>query len=202
MDFVRSHWYIFAGLAVLLLYMTQRSGSSGATVQQIGGAQDPTALQAEIDQNQLASDAQKLGFVSSLLQLDFATKQQAIDDANTKLQIAANTDIAKTNAQYNANIANSQYNAQQYSANLQYQQALAAMNAQQQALQRQQHSQNLNTILGRRLFGLGGQILPGVLGNVFGNSSNDPFGGFGGIGIGGGGWGGLGNWGGGWGLLI
>ncbi len=188
MDFVKQYWWIFAGLLVLVLFMSKGRAASGGgvNVSQIGGGNDAAYLQATA-----ADQSQRFGLISSLLSWDLSGRQLASGERLTVASLASQERIAETNADAAAAAAASQaasasqaYQTQQYLAQQQLQAQLAAINAQQSA----QSQSNWMNLLGTGLQ----TFLPILGGSIFGNSGGSSGGWSGG-------WGGNTGWsGGGW----
>lgn len=146
MEFIKQYWYVFAGLAVLLLIMQNRSGS-GPTLTAIGTAPDALSLANLQSQEALASDAQKLSFVSNLLNYDLSLRSQDYDRELTLAGLKSSEVIARENARSAADAQAAAYSAQQAQANLQYQ-------LQMQAMRNQRSSSNNQAILSTIFAGL------------------------------------------------
>lgn len=155
MEFVKQYWWAFAGIGVILFLTSQRSGS-GPTLTQIGGAPDALALASLESQEALASDAQKLGFISSLLNYDLSFRQQGIDRELTLAGFESSEEIARANASSAAAAQDAAYQAQQAQANLQYQLQMQAL--------RNQRSGNNNQAILSAIFGGMDRFLPLIFG--------------------------------------
>lgn len=186
MDFVKQYWWIFAGLLVLVLFMSKgKASGGGVNVSQIGGGNDAAYLQATA-----ADQSQRYGLINSLLSFDLSGRQLASSERLSFAALSSQERIAETNADAAAAAAASQaatasqaYQTQQYLAQQQLQAQLAALQSQRSA----QSQSNWMSLLGTGL-----QTFLPILGqNLFGNSGSSG---------GGWSWGGNTGWsGGGWG---
>jgi hypothetical protein len=152
MEYVQKYWYIVAAALVILFFMSKRNGGA---VTQIGGNDSTTLALAQMASAERNADMERqFGLASTFLNYDIALR-----NTNQQLQ------LAKIQADSNAQVLASQNQLQTLSAWMQNQQSQAAINAQQYAIDRQANAQRRNDYLG--LLGTGIQaILPNLFGNT------------------------------------
>jgi hypothetical protein len=169
MELLQKYWWIvLIGVAAALLL--GRRSSPGGSVQTIGGSGADFAAIASAERQQ--DEANRVGLVQTLLGYVQGRENLAATERLQSESTAANIRIAQINASSQAAATTAGYGYQSSANQLQYQQYLAALN-QQGSQQSQSNWFNLIT-------GLGGSLLPGILGGIFGNGGGSSSGASGG----------------------
>lgn len=187
MEFVKSYWWIFAGVLVLLLLSSRQSAGAGVTVTQIGGSDSGLGL-AQLDaQTQLADQSARYGLISSLLNWDLSRLQLDTNERIAYESLESSERIAAAQSAAGLQSAAYGYQAQQAAANAQLQAQLAAIAAANKANSRNAWAS----------FGAGAlQGFMPLFSNLFGGGSGGSGGGWSlGSGAIGGGFGGSSGWG-------
>lgn len=169
MDFVKSYWWVFAGLlVVLLIFGRSKQPGGGVTVTQIGN--DGTGLAQINAEAQAADQANRFGLISSLLQYDLSNRELASNERLSFEGLHSNERVARIQADAQAEQLRQQSLLDQYGYNTQAELARLQLQAQQAALR----SNNQGQWLGLLNTGLQ-NLLPLFLGR----NNNGGSGGFG-----------------------
>lgn len=155
MELVQRYWWvILLGLVVAVLVLRPKAAAQGSSIQQIGpSGADSVALEQISSGNYAQAEQARLGVLGTILSYISGNAALGASATAQHEQTAASIAIAKSNA--DAAAAGSAAASQLAYQQLAYQNAQAqyAAQTQQAAISAQNHSNNLNSILGAILGG-------------------------------------------------